>query len=270
MEMNCEIIVEKKIKLYCFLPQVRTYWRALQIRQASNRNKDLQLMIISKAILSISLSFLLCQVASAMPAVWTSVGTTSATGSVSGVGITATTSSTALFDGTATHRFAQTSVPCGGWDAVGYELDPSAAALTTTWVNGGDFQQFDFDKPWFDGIFYIENFDSSSVAMIMVSGGAKLELLTASSSMSFDPGTSTLSTSNTSFNGEGDAAFRLSGPVTSIRVDYKQGEQANGIFYTFADGGQTAVPEPTSVLIWGGFAALFLVGSWRAKSSKCN
>lgn len=207
------------------------------------------------------LSTLLLQVANASPAIWSATSLTTASGSVSGIQFTASTSSTSPFDGTATHRFAHTNIPCGGWDAAGYELDPSAAALTTTWVNGGDFQQFDFDEAWLNGLFYVENFDSSSVAMIMVEGGGSLEMVTGSPNISYDGATSTLSTSNTSYNGEGDAVFRINGAATSIRVDYKEGEGANGIFYSFVDG--QAVPEPTSILIWGSFVGLMLAGRWR-------
>lgn len=213
-----------------------------------------------RAISSIACVLFVTSVGFSMPADWFGSDATSATGAVAGVGFTATTSSTAPFDGLATHRFAHTDVPCGGWDAEGFELAPEAVALTTTWVNGGDWQQFDFDGAWGDGLFYIENFDSSSRAMIMLEGGGTLELLTASKSVSYDAATSTLSTSNDSFDGEGDAAFRVHGPVTSIRVDYKAGEQANGIFYTFADG--RAIPEPASLAVWGLLAAMIVGTRW--------
>lgn len=208
----------------------------------------------------------------AAPATWSSVAETSATGSVSGIGIQATTSPTAPFAGLATHRFAHTNVPCGGWNADGFELDPSATALTTTSVNGGDFQQFDFDATWANGLFYIENFDSNSRAMIMVTGGAQLELVAASPSISFDAATSTLESSNVGFDGEGDAVLRFLGNVDSVRLDYKAGLGANGVFYTFADGQPVstgAVPEPTSFLIWGSLVGMLLLVKTR-KNKKAN
>lgn len=211
----------------------------------------------------ITLSF--AQFGFASPAIWTSFSNTAATGVVGGIGIRASTVSTAPFDETETHRFSS------GWDAAPiYRLSSTGAlGLRTLWVNGGDAQQFEFDFPWSDGLFYIENFDSGSIATIMVSGGASIDLLSGSTSITYVPisaSMGTLRTSNEGFNGEGDAVFQLSGPVESISVDYQRGLQANGVFYMFADA-QNVVPEPTSLLIWGMFAALAVTVRWRTTTS---
>ena len=125
-----------------------------------------------------------------------------------------------------------TEVVCGGWDVGSFDLDPDALALTTTNVNAGDEQSFDFDVPWEGGYFYIENFDSSSLATITVEGGS-IDLLAASPSISYAGTTvssGVLSTSNDGFDGEGDAVFAIEGDVTSIKISYDGGEGANGIF----------------------------------------
>ena len=213
-----------------------------------------------------AITALFAQVGFASPAVWTSFSNTTATGVVAGVGIRATTVSTAPFDETETHRFSS------GWDAAPiFQLGSTEAlGLRTRMVNGEDAQRFDFDSPWSDGLFYIENFDSGSIATIMVSGGASIDLLSGSASITYVPiGASlgTLRTSNEGFNGEGDAVFQLTGPVESISIEYSRGLQANGIFYTFA-GGQSVVPEPASLLIWGMFAALGVTMRWRWSKSR--
>jgi len=198
----------------------------------------------------------------AAPAIWTSFSKTTATGVVSGVGIRATTVSTAPFDRTETHRFSS------GWDASPvYKLSSTGAlGLRTLWVNGGDSQRFEFEDAWSDGLFYVENFDSSSLPTIKVTGGASIDLLSGSASITYVPisaSLGTLRTANQTFNGEGDALFQLTGPVESIDVDYQRGLQANGVFYTFANG-QSVVPEPASLLIWGMFAALAATVRWRS------
>ena len=184
----------------------------------------------------------------------------------------------------ATGRFAGRA-----WDAGDLALSDSTLGLGATWVNGGDYQQFDFAAPWSGGYFYIENFDSSSQATIAVTGGATTSLAAASSSITYDEATGVLTSSNASFNGEGDAVIQLDGEVSSIRIDYSQGEQANGIFYAFgseapengsngdddsnggsqSQGGQPsdpstgAVPEPSSLMLWGGL--LLMVIAYRRK-----
>lgn len=196
------------------------------------------------------------------PGTWDKVNSpTSATGSVDGIVVTASTNADAPFTDFATHSFADPTIPCGTWDAGAFFLDPDVLSLTTTNVNAGDYQQFDFNAPWSNGYFYIENFDASSAAKVTVTGGGDAELVAQSASISYTstmPGMGILSSSNTGYNGEGDLVLKLNGPVTSIRLDYTSGEGANGVFYGFATGPAAGViPEPTSLLVW--FSLLGLV-----------
>lgn len=199
------------------------------------------------------------------PGTWSSIDPTNliAFGEVDGIGVTATTNADAPFSVIATDRFSVG----GAWDADGLPLPSTAQGLGTIPVNGGDSQQFDFDVPWLDGYFYIENFDSSSLATISVTGGATMSLAAASASITFSPADGQLATSNATFNGEGDAVIKFDGAVESILIEYDQGEQANGIFYGFAfdddDGGDgptepPAIPEPASILVWLGCLAVGL------------
>ncbi len=193
---------------------------------------------------------------------WTSVeSSTLAFGEVDGIRIVATTNEDAPFTEIATHSFTDDSIICGAWQADELALDPSVTSLTTTYVNAGDYQQFDFDVPWYNGYFYIENFDASSLAKITVLGGATASLATASTSISYDAAGSmgVLRSSNTSFDGEGDAVLLFDGPVTSIRVDYEDGVQANGVFYGFASM-NAAIPEPVSLVVWALLIGLVVVG----------
>lgn len=212
---------------------------------------------------------------------WISLDERTAQGEVDGVEVTASTNELAPFSILATGRFAGSA-----WDAADLALSDSTLGLGTTWVNGGDYQQFEFAAPWSGGYFYIENFDSSSQATISVVGGATTSLAAASASITYDEATGVLSSSNASFDGEGDAAIRLDGEVSSIRIDYSQGEQANGIFYAFgsdeegsrdgddSNGGSQgqpsdpaagAVPEPSSLVLWGGL--LLMVLAYRRRSN---
>ena len=207
------------------------------------------------------------------PGTWNVIDSpTRAFGNIDGIQITATTNEAAPFIGIVSHRFANVNIPCGGWDIDSYSLEPSALGLTTSYVNGGDAQSFDFDAPWAGGYFYIENFDSSSLAKITVTGGATLEMLAGSESISFasiSDSMGELSTTNAGFNGEGDAVFRLDGPVTSVLVDYSQGEQANGIFYGFAsDTPMGAIPEPASIGVWGCLIGILVVAKRRFQGRK--
>lgn len=202
------------------------------------------------------------------PGTWDVVeSATLAYGSIDGIKITATSNDAAPFIGIDSHRFANVNIPCGGWNIDSYSLDLSALALTTSYVNGGDAQRFDFDAPWAGGYFYIENFDSSSSAKITVTGGATLEILAGSQSISFasiNDSMGEMTSSNAGFNGEGDAVFRLNGPVTSVTVDYSAGEQANGIFYGFAsDTPMGTIPEPASFVVWGCLIGILVVAKRR-------
>ena len=175
---------------------------------------------------------------------WTSVAGTSGTGVLDGIDISATSSATSLF---VTQLEANRFIAGGGWDAVGYELQATDMAIVASEVNAGDSQHFTFSSG-FSGLLYIENFDSSSIASITATGAHSLALLASSPSVSFSStgaNSGTLSSSNTLFNGEGDAVIGFFGPVTAISLDYTGGEQANGVMYTFAINN----PEPSSAIL---------------------
>lgn len=175
---------------------------------------------------------------------WTATSETHAFGTLDGVGISAVSPFTAPFIGVANQRFAAD----GAWDAA-FALPRSATALVTSKVNGGDFQEFAFDEPLSEGLFYIENFDSDSVARITAKGADVFELTSGSPSISFSSLSDeigTLRTSNSSYNGEGDAVLFFEGEVTGIRVEYFNGQGDNGIFYGFATQTVQALPEPAA------------------------
>lgn len=201
------------------------------------------------------------------PGTWTSTTETTAQGSVGGINITASTTEGALFAGAAERRLSATG-HCVGWDGpLEFELPRSALALTTTTVNAGDVQTFDFDAPWSDGYFYIENFDAGSLATITVIGG-ELDFLGASPSISYAGTTvssGVLSTSNNTSDGEGDAVFAITGGATSISIAYDGGGAGNGVFYGFAEpmAMPAAVPEPTSMMVWFGMIVAIVGLQWR-------
>lgn len=189
--------------------------------------------------------------ATLIPGIASSATSTTATGTVNGIVWNATTTSTSPFLGV--------NVGSGVWD-VGTTLPTNALFLGTSTVNGGDSQAFFFNSPVSDLSFYVENFDSSSIANVTTD--ANLSLVAASSSISFTStgaSTATLSTSNTSFDGEGDAILKLSGPASFVQFDFLNGYGANGIFYGFAQttANVTAVPEPSSMLYLTICALLF-------------
>ena len=175
---------------------------------------------------------------------------TTASGTIEGIGWTATSTSTSPFLGV--------NIGSGVWD-VGTALPTNALFLGTSSVNGGDSQAFFFNAPVSDIYFYVENFDSGSIANI--STDDNLSLFGSSSSISLTStgnSNATLSSSNTSYNGEGDAILLLSGPASFVQFDYLQGDGANGIFYGFAtDVAATAVPEPSSFLCLAISASVF-------------
>jgi hypothetical protein len=190
-------------------------------------------------------AFLLCVVAHAVhaeliTATATDFTNTTAEGLLDGVAWHATTSSEAPFLGI--------NLSSGTWN-VGVSLPPGVLALTASNVNAGDFQEFTFDTAISSGYFYIENFDSSSVANI-TSDATTFEMYATSSSITYVPATATsgvLNTSNEGYDGEGDAIFRFTGPLTSLRLDFTDGTGANGVFYGFSQASiVNSVPEPSS------------------------
>ena len=197
-------------------------------------------------------------VANASVATWSSYTATTATGDFGGVTITATTNSDAAFVGIANNHFGAFDGACGSWDGM-LPLTHADEGLVASHVNGGDAQNFSFSSPLTEGLFYIENFDSSSEAKITVHGATHVALVDHSASITYSTisgNMGTLITSNRGFNGEGDAVLYFQGDVTGIDIEYTDGLGANGVFYTFAEA--SAVPEPTSLLVMAG---LFGAGS---------
>ena len=198
---------------------------------------------------------------SASPGNWNLVTSpTTATGTLpNGATVLATSSASAPIVGISTKWFGSR------WDGSA-PLGQDVAGLVVSNVNGGDFQMFTFSSPLLDGTsLYIENFDSSSLATITANGATSISLIDSSPSISFVPAganSGVLSTSNNGFNGEGDAALQFTGPVSSISVEFQEGEGANGVIYAFAgpEGGPVptaeAVPEPASLAVMTGLFGL--------------
>lgn len=191
------------------------------------------------------ISTLLCSNALAeTTATWTGFARQSATGILNGIPFTVTTSSTAPFIAVVDDRLSEGR----GWDAE-LPLSRSAEAIVTANVSGGDSQIFSFDKPIDEGLLYIENFDTSSIANITANGGDQLELVAGSESIIFGQRTAnagTLRTTNPTSNGEGDAVLLFGGGVSTVTINYARGGPANGVFYSLAVGTVEAVPEPVS------------------------
>ena len=189
---------------------------------------------------------------------WQSWDATSATGTLGEITISAATNAEAAFVGFANNHFAVFDGDCGEWDGtMGMGLSHDDMGLVTSYVNGGDSQEFTFSSPLTDGFFFLENFDSGSKAMMTVTGATSITVLDKSKNFSYEvvgENMVNLSTSNTGYDGEGDAKFLLGGDVTAVSIDFKAGEGANGILYTFAKQMEpNPVPEPTSLvgLIFG-------------------
>ena len=165
-----------------------------------------------------------------------------AAGRLNGVGWTATTTSTAPFLGI--------NLGSGLWD-LSTPLDNDALFLGTNFVNAGDTQTFTFNQPVTNLYFYIENFDSGSVANVVTDG--IFSSVEATPDITFSPNTAStalLANANSSFDGVGDVILKLSGRISYVQFDYTGGEQANGVFYGFAveDLNPSAVPEPSAFL----------------------
>ena len=207
--------------------------------------------------------------AAVTPATWSSFTSTTAVGDLNGITINATSNADAPIVGFMGNSFGS------NWDGT-QPLGNSAIALVVSNVNAGDMQTFSFSSPLVDGtLFYIENFDSSSIAKVTVNGATSNTLFDASASIGFGsvvPGDIALVTTNSGYNGEGDLAIELTGPVTDIQVEYFGGEGANGIMYTFAAPEQMtnptdphAVPEPSSLAIIAGLFGLGGFTYWRKR-----
>jgi hypothetical protein len=202
---------------------------------------------------------------------WLAWDATTATGTLSGITISASTNSEAEFVGFTDRHFGAFDGECGSWDGQ-MPLTHDDEGLIASNVNGGDYQQFSFDTPLTDGLLYVENFDSSSMAMLTATGATSITVVDQSDSISY---TSTgadslkLTSSNAGYDGEGDAVFHLAGDVTNVRLDFSAGDGANGVIYTFAKksamDAPNAVPEPTSLLVMAGLFGLGSVVAYRRR-----
>ncbi len=179
---------------------------------------------------------------------WRGFTDTLAFGDIDGIGISAFSTNSSPFIGLMEGRFSDN--PGGGWNAP-MPLDPTVNSLVTADVNGGDIQDFLFAVPMDEGLLYIENFDSGSIATITASGAQFLELAAASPSVSFSStgmDSGRLISANESYNGEGDAVLAFAGSVTNVRINYENGEGANGVFYAFAMESVQSVPEASTAM----------------------
>lgn len=195
------------------------------------------------------------------PMTWSSFTPTSATGDLNGITVTATTSAGSPIVGISGGWFGKQ------WDG-SMPLGDDALGLVVSSVNAGDWQNFSFSSPLLDGtVMYIENFDSSSIALMTFSGATGTTLVDASQSIAYGGigEYGLMVTSNSGFDGEGDAAIRLDGDVTEVNILYARGEGANGVMYSFAAPEANAVPEPTMAAVMAGLFGFGAVFYWRRK-----
>jgi len=196
-----------------------------------------------------------CASAASIELDWISQQQRSAVGSLDDVFVTAATSSDAQFLSIVGGRFAGTP-----WNT-GRPLSAAAEGLVVSDANPGDTHTFVFTQPMPDLLFYIENFDSNSSATVTTEGAGTVSLLEGSPSISFSATSNqsgVLSTSNTTFNGEGDVILSLRGDVESISLDFSSGDGSNGVFYTFA-----VAPEPSGLIMI--LAGTVLLGTLRRR-----
>lgn len=187
---------------------------------------------------------------------WTYISSTTVTGALQGRTITGAIRSGGYFDAIYTNRFT---------DSTGSGVE----SIDLRFVEAGSDHIFDFSSPFNILRFYVDNFDSNSEAVITAAGATSISLVSASPSMSFTPSTGStgvLDTTNTSFNGEGQAVLEITGNIQSVRMQYTSGHGDNGISYTFsAQDAGAAVPEPSAMFLF--VPALALVAVLRQKRS---
>ena len=92
-------------------------------------------------------------------------------GSIGGIGIMVRSSETAPIIGLLGNHFGL-GEPCGSWDGT-MPLDHADLGVVASYVNAGDFQEFLFSSDLNETFFYIENFDSSSIADITIVGATE-------------------------------------------------------------------------------------------------
>ena len=179
--------------------------------------------------------------AAATVATWSSVTSTSATGSLNGVTIKATACADSPFGGVSTTHLSGTN-----WQA-SMPLPVGSESLIALSVNGGDYQQFDFTGALATVLVYIENMDNGSVAFVTATGATSMSMLSGSSSMNYVMANATsgfLGTSNQTANGEGDAILEITGPLSSLKFDYAAGMGNNAVFYGFVVEGSVMMLGP--------------------------
>lgn len=196
-------------------------------------------------------------------AIWTGQSSSLAFGSLGGITFSATASDEAPFMNFYHDRFTGDS-----WQG-GLEVPVDARSLLAQPVGANAKHVFRFSDPVEEGLLLIENFDSSSVASVAVSGkDATIELISASDSIAFladSDAAGSLSTTNPTFDGEGDAVLLFSGAVTDLELNYLRGDGANGVFYGFATPTAQSVPEPTFGICIPAFALLGLIRRTRRR-----
>ena len=190
--------------------------------------------------------------AAVTPGTWGTFTSTTAMGTVDGIAVNATTTSSSPIVGLSSNHLGR------HWDAAN-PLGDSVLALTVANTNLGDTIDFSFSSALQSGtLLYIENFDSNSIATINAVGATNIAVLSNSmvNYVATDGSTGTLTSTNSGFDGNGDIAIILEGAVTSVSLDYTGGDGANGVFYAFAAPEPQAVPEPTSIMVMAGLFGL--------------
>gem|GEM_PF-2623738 len=207
-----------------------------------------KLMLATLAIVSCCFSVQ----AAVTPGTWGTYTTTTAMGTVDGIAVNATTTSSSPIVGLSNKHLGK------HWDAA-YPLNDSVLALTVAQNNSGDTITFSFGSALQDGtLLYIENFDSNSAATINAAGATNIAVLSTSmvNYVATNGSMGTLASTNSGYDGNGDIALVLDGGVTSVTLDYTGGDGANGVFYAFAAPEPQAIPEPTSMLVMAGLFGL--------------
>ena len=103
---------------------------------------------------------------------WNSWEETSATATLGDITITAATTTNAYFSGFTGNHFGAFDGECGSWDGH-MPLTHDDQGVIANYVNAGDYQEFTFSSALTDGLFYVENFDSSSMAMLSATGATR-------------------------------------------------------------------------------------------------
>lgn len=163
---------------------------------------------------------------------WISFNSNSAVGELEGIGIQGTRFSGGSFTDIGVGHF---STP-GAWNAP-MPLPAGTEGMVMQPINAGAHHLFEYEQPFASILFYIDNYDSFSDALVTAEGATSIEILAATNNIFYEPITASsgrLWTSNGGFDGNADVALKIDGDVESIRMEYTNGIQNNGIVYTFA------------------------------------